>query len=161
MIEVREKRAKIILADANESTVDRTIPNGVTHIAERCFEGCVDLESIDIPPSVVSIGRGAFQHTRLREVFIPKTVKFLDVEAFRYCDYLTSVVFEEGGICAIRNSTFLGCPQLRSVTIPAKVAAIGNDVFTYIPRSQLTIYTPELSYAEGWAKKEKMNVETI
>lgn len=36
------------------------VPSGITSIGNEAFFGCFELEKIQIPPSVVHIGKGAF-----------------------------------------------------------------------------------------------------
>jgi len=67
----------------------------VTRIGPEAFRDCINLISVIIPESVISIYYYAFQGcVNLTGVTIPKSVKFIDEGAFMDCTNLTSVTFE-------------------------------------------------------------------
>ncbi len=70
---------------ANENVI---IPNGVKKIAKYAFEGCRATTSITIPDSVKEIHEDAFNLTNLKKVHIPKSVTYIDKNAFQYNDNL-------------------------------------------------------------------------
>ncbi len=70
---------------ANENVI---IPNGVTKIAKYAFEGCKTMTSITIPDSVKEIHEDAFNLTNLKKVHIPKSITYIDKNAFQYNDNL-------------------------------------------------------------------------
>ena len=74
---------------ANEKVI---IPNGVKIIAKYAFEGCKAMTSITIPDSVKEIHEDAFNLTNLKKVHIPKSITYIDKNAFQYNDNLEMVV---------------------------------------------------------------------
>ena len=71
-----------------------TIPNSVTSIRIRAFDGCSGLTSVTIPNSVTEIGIQAFNGcSGLTSVTIPNSVTEISAEAFSGCSGLTSVYF--------------------------------------------------------------------
>ena len=82
------------------------IPNSVTSIGERAFDGSEGLKSITIPNSVTTIG----------------------VNAFMWCEGLTSVTIGNS-VTTIGNRAFIYCSGLTSVTIPNSVTSIGAYAF--------------------------------
>ena len=73
------------------------IPNSVTSIGERAFEGCDGLISIVIPNSVTSIGNKAFYSCEgLTSINIPNSVTAIGNGVFENCDELASIVIESG-----------------------------------------------------------------
>ena len=85
-----------------------SIPNSVTSIGDRAFDGCSGLSSIEIPNSVTSIGR----------------------DAFSGCSGLTSVMIPNS-VTSIGSYAFDGCSGLTSIEIPNSVTSIGSYAFRY------------------------------
>ena len=70
------------------------IPDSVTSIDERAFNGCTNLTSIKIPNSVTSIGfRAFYQCTSLSSVEIPDSVTSIDESVFGGCKSLTTICY--------------------------------------------------------------------
>ncbi len=91
----------------------------VTSIAERAFEGCTGLTSIDIPSSVASIGSYAFLGcTGLAAVAIPPSVTSIGVRAFASCSGLASVAIPSS-VTSIGGGAFIGCSALMSIGVDA------------------------------------------
>lgn len=115
-------------------SVEVTLEEGTTGIAESCFSGS-HLESIYIPESVVCIGRAAFQGTDLMSVTIPENV------------------------FAIGGAAFYNCKILTHVTIPDNVVSIGVEAFDKC--EYVTIYGNAGSYAETYAEESGIAFDVI
>ncbi len=142
-------------ADSVESIV---ISDGVTYIAYEAFAECLNVTTVTVPSTVItieqdaftycsglesvifesgsqltSIGQGAFfDCTSLKSITIPSSVTTIDRDAFIYCSSLESVIFEDGcQLTIISQGTFYGCNVLKSITIPSSVTTIGQDAFMY------------------------------
>ena len=108
-----------------------TIPNSVTSIGYRAFNGCESLASVTIPNSVTFIGIGAFCGcTSLASVTIPSSVTSIGEAAFYGCTSLASVTIPNSAT-SINGSAFWGCTSLASVTIPNSVTSIGDWAFSH------------------------------
>ena len=103
-----------------------TIPDSVTTIKSRAFEGCSSLTSVTIPSSVTTIGEHAFQS----------------------CTGLTRVTIPEG-VTSISKHVFCNCTGLTDVTIPDSVTDIGENVFSGC-KALKTIHVKPDSYAANY-----------
>ena len=101
--------------------------------------------------TVSKIGDQAFYMCKLKQVFIPKTVKTVGKDAFRESASLNSVTFKGGtttigsyafykctnltsvklcsGLKTIDNYVFYGCTSLKSLEIPDSVTSLGSYQF--------------------------------
>lgn len=110
-------------------------------INDYAFDGCRDLEEINIPDSVTRIGRVAFRNcVKLKSVVIPDSVTsnllrdtfsgcialenislsnniFLIQDAFGDCISLRSITIPQGVRYIVSSRAFAGCINLESVTI--------------------------------------------
>jgi hypothetical protein len=75
------------------------IPANVTHIGAEAFAGCTALESVDISNGVVSIGDGAFADCKqLKQVVIPSSVSRIGKYVFYKCSSLQSISVERDNV---------------------------------------------------------------
>lgn len=108
-----------------------------------------NIESVEIPATVKSIGTAAFEFSSLEEVTlfeglreikssafantdiqtisIPRSVRCIGDDAFAYCHRLTEVILTEG-LLKIGNGAFKDA-GLKSVIIPSTVQTIGDCAF--------------------------------
>lgn len=118
------------------------------------------IRSITIPESVRRIGNYAFANcSSLTSITIPKNVYWIGFRAFANCDSLTTVTFQEGATSisfSFDDDTFF-CRLLKNISIPASVTRIASGVFYGIP---VTIHTPAGSYAEKYARRNRIPVIT-
>lgn len=83
-----------------------TVEPGTKEIENKAFCGCYDLEEIEIPDFVLSIGEDAFADCiNLKRIKIPSTVM------------------------AIRKRAFRGCSSLKRIKIPSLVREIEEEAF--------------------------------
>ena len=154
-----------------------TIPESVTSIGDWAFSGCRALKSVTIPEGVTHIGDHAFYGcSALKTVTIPDTMTSIGKQAFHGCNGLADcngfvivkgilfdytgpggdVIIPEG-VTSIGERAFYDCSALESVTIPKSVERIGKYAFgTMWQHENLTIYAPAGSFAEKYAKKERL-----
>ncbi|MCR4990843.1 MAG: leucine-rich repeat domain-containing protein, partial [Lachnospiraceae bacterium] len=126
-------------------------PEGITSIGDFSFARS-GLDSVKIPEGVTSIGYGAFYHCDdLNEVDIPSTVSSVGAYAFDETAFLknnndTFVVIGDGvligyngsdsvvtipeGVKLIADGTFRDHPGITAVNLPDSLLIIGEDAFS-------------------------------
>ncbi len=115
------------------------IPDSVTGIEEAAFARCSNLVNLSLSSTLISMGGGAFLDCdALTNVKIPKSLEdggkvwsssVAGAGAFRNCDNLQTVIFEEG-TTAIAKYLFANCASLKEITIPDTVTKIGEYAFS-------------------------------
>ena len=73
--------------------------------------------------------------------------------------YKNKCVVLQSGIRMIGERAFKGCVYLTDAVIPATVTEIGQDVFEDCHK--LTLHAPAGSYAEQYARKNRIPFEAI
>lgn len=100
----------------------------LTVIPARCFYHCDKLRSVKIWLGVTRIGERAFAETfNLTSLEMPTSLATIDRYAFNRSG-LTSVVIPEG-MTSLSESVFESCTSLRSVHIPSTMKSIGQTCF--------------------------------
>lgn len=105
------------------------IPSSVTSLGNYCFYVCTNLTEITIPQSVTTIGYNCFGTcSKLTDITIPSSVTSLPDFCFSNCSKLTNVnipssVTSLGGYC------FEACTSLKEFSIHSSVKNIGYNIF--------------------------------
>lgn len=150
------------------------IPEGVTEIEPRVFS-CCDIESVELPDSLRTIGEGAFSHcdklksvkfgngiekigsqnddeggffaycTELEEIEFPPSLKYLGQNAFYGCKNLRRVRFNDG-IMVIDKDAFNYCTNLKEVTLPYSLQEIGWHNFSCTEKINMKFDVHLLAY---------------
>ena len=115
----------------------------VKEIGCSAFQGCVDLVSVTIPSSVISIQDGlwnvmdTYDHklsgafcrcTNLSQVTLPETLIYIGGSAFAQCESLTSIVIPDK-VKYIGGCAFDGCSKLVDINIPSSIKKINAGTF--------------------------------
>ena len=112
--------ANHLYSDENTEIKNLIIPNGVTSICDRAFDGCSGLTSVIIPNSVTSIG----------------------VVAFRYCFGLTSITIPNS-VTSIKSEAFYGVDFLTIISLIENPFFVNNYVFSPDTFYYATLYVPK------------------
>ncbi|WP_407404538.1 leucine-rich repeat protein [Sodaliphilus sp.] len=97
-------------------------------IEKGAFFDCFSLENVTFSPTLETIGKQAFQETKIKNISLPGTLKRLGYKAFHDCDNATTLSFSPGeGIvwCDMeddRCNTFTSCENLTSLYL-------GRDIY--------------------------------
>ncbi len=117
------KTATNELIRGSQSTI---IPNSVTSIDDKAFNGCTNLSHITIPNSVTSIGPSAFINTNLP---IENNIRYAGTWAVEVTDDTKDKYTLRNNTTGIADYTFSGCTNLTAITIPESVTSIGSSAF--------------------------------
>lgn len=121
-------------ADGHVTIPPTTIFEGkeytVVQIGWYSFSGRTDLKSIDLPPTITSIGTSAFYACSFSEISLPSSLKNIYTLAFGECDSLREVIFPDG-LVSIGGMSFAFCNNIEKIEIPSTVTYIGGDAFIY------------------------------
>ncbi|MDE6676991.1 MAG: leucine-rich repeat domain-containing protein [Clostridia bacterium] len=116
-----------------------TIPDSVKTIGKGAFDGCGNLKNVSIGSGVTTIGTSAFQGcTSLESITIPDNVTTIEELAFNQCDNLKNITFGKG-IKTINSYTFFYCENLKNIVLPDTVEVIGDNAFTSCGLENITI----------------------
>ena len=137
-----------------EAATSVEVAENIHTIAACAFIGCKELEEVHLPQTITCIGESAFtQCESLKEITIPANVTVIHNEVFSNCLALQSVSLPEN-LSAIGDKAFEYCIKLAELHIPASVTQIG--IWAFVGCKNLTIYVPAGSYAETYARKNKI-----
>lgn len=108
-----------------------TIPATVTTLKDRVFQQCKELKTITIPSTVRSMGKSLFESCKtITEIKLPNKVTAIEYGMFSNCRALQDITIPAFVKC-IGRSAFFGCEALKNIVIPNDVTTIGKDAFTY------------------------------
>ena len=98
------------LRDQIRSVVIRT---GVTTVGSYAFSDCNNLETVEFPNTLMTIGEGAFMNSHLRDVVIPDSVRTIESNAFAGCGMMSRLSLGSG-LTTIGDFAFEWCsPSVR------------------------------------------------
>lgn len=101
----------------------------VTQIVEHGFKDCVNLKSIVIPNSIISIGDSAFSGCyNLSNIILPDSLISIGDSAFSGCSTLSNIILPDS-LISIGSVAFSGCGSLTNISIGNSVTSIGYRAF--------------------------------
>lgn len=107
------------------------VPEGYTRIGSMTFRNSSNIESIQLPNTLTSIGYQAFDGCKsLKSIVIPDSVTSIEEETFYNCTNLSSVVLPNN-LKEIGTDLFYGCKSLKSIEVPGSLKNLKFDTFVY------------------------------
>ena len=115
--------------------------------------------AVTVPEGVKKLAAGAFLgRTDLTAVTLPNTLTAIGNMAFLCCDALESVTIPSG-VTKLGLNAFRNCTSLRAVRIVSETVKLTPSIFADCPL--ITIYAPEGSLAEQFAKKKHLPFQPL
>lgn len=112
------------------------IPNGVVEISEGAFLRNKLLRRVNLPDTLKTIGKFAFEECLQLETINPG--------AFESCLYLEKIILHDG-LVSIGNDTFSNCRLLNQITLTKTIRWIGDRAFYSCSMLENFILPPALS----------------
>lgn len=113
----------------NSGVTDIDIPESVTSINKGAFQQCRMLNNIKLSDNVTSIGAGAFSYcVKFTDLPISSNITSIGRSAFSNCVKLTNISIP-GSVTVIDEYTFDGCNSLERVDIENGVTRINKWAF--------------------------------
>ena len=143
-----------LLAFAPKGISSYSVPDDVVFINNMAFGDCVELESIHLPETVVSIGHvdekssskernGAFRGCKsLRTINIPVDVEEIGSYAFYECQSLSSIEMPYYNLKSLGACSFEGCSSLKTVTMNCQITELPWSTFKNCGQLE-TVYLPD------------------
>ena len=114
-----------VRAFATATILSIELPDNLSEICNRAFEGCKGLDKITIPATAY-IEDNVFSNSSLREVTINSSS--IGYGMFTGCKNLEKVTISTD--CEeIHRFAFTGCPKLKELTIPKELVVIKSNAF--------------------------------
>ncbi|WP_044600268.1 leucine-rich repeat protein, partial [Candidatus Stoquefichus massiliensis] len=138
-------------------------PETLRIIGKYAFRKCTNLVEAKLPSHLTTIDLWAFSHTKLKKIYIPKTLNKTNTP-FYNCEYIEEVEFENG-ITEIPaelfdSSNMFKYSQSKCLTIPESVKTIGSYAFANCPNIE-EVYLPKKLYEIGIYSFSKTGIKNL
>ena len=133
----------------------------VVEIDNEAFHRRDKLREVVLNDGLREIGAHAFNGCKeLQEINIPSTVIKIDEYAFCSCKSLVEVVLNDG-LTEIDSYAFTGCSSLQSITIPSTVTNIGLNAFSNCTNLREVVLSDGLKKIGGGVFNDCSSLESI
>ncbi|MBD5272473.1 MAG: leucine-rich repeat domain-containing protein [Bacteroides sp.] len=113
--------------------------SNVTVIPEKAFMNCTNLNSVELPKSLVSIEMNAFTGcTSLTSIQFPEALTSIGNFAFDSCTSLTSIYLPES-LTSIGTSAFNGCTGIKTITYNARDCKFEYNAWKGVKATKLVL----------------------
>ena len=146
------------------------IPNDIKVIALVGFSGCINLNKIKLPESLVYLEEECFINCSIKELFIPKNVGYIGPKAFSRCNELKKIEVDKDNpfydsrdnsnaiIETCSNKLMFGC---KNTTIPNSIKIIGKNSFNGVYSSNELIIPDNIEVIKSGAFANCKNIKKL
>ena len=115
----------------NNNTVKKVVlPDTITHILDRAFIYCKNLEEINFPQNLEEIQTWSFGYCyKLNNLNFPEGLKTIAPASFYGCKALTSAIIPDS-LTVLGTHAFRGCESLNELKLSSSLKAISLRVFS-------------------------------
>ncbi|MGL4293056.1 MAG: leucine-rich repeat domain-containing protein [Bacteroidales bacterium] len=163
---VYDKTKKMLMVHPIKGRTECIVPEGVIGIWNGAFYGS-DVEKVTLPETIRAIDESVFAESKLSSINFPKSLVFLGPTCL-YRTQFTKITLPEN-LEILHDGLLAYCPNLTSVTIPAKVNYIDSHAFSQNKKltevTCLSATPPALyDYYEedenpfGWVARDKVTI---
>lgn len=103
--------------------------SALTTIKSGCFQGCQNLQFINLPTTITSINENAFKDCYMLTSFTSDVLNNIEKDAFSGCKSLTTISINNSPVRSLPDECFLNCISLQSINLPASLQTIGESCF--------------------------------
>lgn len=119
----------LVFKEYKTKTKKVIVEDGITELSDYLFSGFINMESIELPSSVNSIGMYCFNRcTSLKSIELPSTITEIKEGTFRECTSLTDVTLSDG-LESIDLNAFENCISIVDFKLPDTVKEVGARAF--------------------------------
>lgn len=111
-------------------SVNIQLNEGLTSIGDYAFSNIGYLREMELPDSLLTLGKAAFSSTSLESMTIPSKVTVIPDSLFKECLSLETVILPEG-ITEIGEWAFYGPQEMTSIQLPSALKTIGAHAFQF------------------------------
>ena len=117
-------------------SVNIQLNEGLTSIGDHAFSNIPYLREMELPDSLLTLGKAAFSSTSLESMTIPSRITVIPDSLYEYCLSLETVILPEG-ITEIGEYAFCGPQEMKSIQLPSTLKTIGAHAFQFfgVPES--------------------------
>ncbi len=115
----------------NNNTVKKVVlPDTITHILDRAFIYCKNLEEINFPQNLEEIQTWSFGYCyKLNNLNFPEGLKTIAPASFYGCKSITSAIIPDS-LTVLGTHAFRGCESLNELKLSSSLKAISLRVFS-------------------------------
>ncbi|MCI7422628.1 MAG: leucine-rich repeat domain-containing protein [Ruminococcus sp.] len=111
-----------------ETSVNVQLNEGLTSIGDYAFSNIGYLREMELPDSLLTLGKAAFSSTSLESITIPSKITAIPDLLFKDCIRLNAVTLPEG-ITEIGEWAFYRLYEMTNIQLPSNLKTIGAHAF--------------------------------
>lgn len=105
------------------------LPNSVMAVGKEAFANCSSMETLTLSNSLSTISEKAFENcSSLKNLTLPTSVRTIKANAFYNCSSLSAIEINNG-VTGIEEYAFGKCTSLKTVNLPSTLSSMGKCVF--------------------------------